>query len=61
MTHRYQHAHTTVRHHLAVTWTATWSLNGGPQQPVPGSVTTTGPHTALRIAEASPTLSGQHH
>lgn len=59
VTHRYPHAHTTVRHHVAIEWTAQWSLNGGPLQPVPGSVTTTGPQTPLRVAEASPTLSGE--
>lgn len=57
--HRYQQAHTTVRHRVSITWTARWALNGGPMQPVPGSVRTTGASTALRIAEASPTLSGE--
>ena len=59
--HRYQHAHTTVEHHVVVTWTAQWSLNGGPLRPVTGTVTTTGPDTALRVAEASPALSGEGH
>lgn len=59
VTHAYADAHTTVQHHLTVTWTARWSLNGGPLQPVPGTVTTTGPLTPLRIAEAVPALSGQ--
>ncbi len=59
--HRYQHAHTTVQHRVVITWTAEWSLNNGPLQPVPGTVTTTGPATPLRIAEASPALSGQGH
>ncbi|RYZ14551.1 MAG: hypothetical protein EOO70_07580, partial [Myxococcaceae bacterium] len=26
VTHRYQHAHTTVNHHVTITWTATWRL-----------------------------------
>lgn len=59
--HRYQDAHTTVQHHVAVTWSAQWSLNGGPLRPVQGTVTTTGPATPLRIAEASPALSGEGH
>lgn len=58
VTHRYADARTTVKHHVSIRWTARWSLNGGPLQPVPGSVTTTGPTSSLRIAEASPTLSG---
>ncbi len=57
--HRYADAHVTVSHRVVVTWTAQWSLNGGPLQPVDGTVTTTGPATALRVAEASPSLSGQ--
>ena len=57
--HRYQDAHVTVRHRVVVTWTAQWSLNGGPLRPVSGTVTTTGPTTALRVAEAVPALSGQ--
>ena len=59
--HRYQHAHTTVEHRVVVTWTAQWSLNGGPLRPVAGTVTTTGPATPLRVAEASPALSGEGH
>lgn len=61
ITHRYTRAHTTVSHHLVTTWTAQWSLNGGPLQPVNGTVTTTGPSSTLRIAEASPVLSGAGH
>lgn len=55
--HRYQHVGS-VQHHVEVTWTARWSLNGGAFQDVPGSVTTTGPETELRIVEATPNLSG---
>jgi hypothetical protein len=57
--HRYADAQVTVSHRVVVTWTAQWSLNGGPLRPVNGTVTTTGPATALRVAEASPSLSGQ--
>jgi hypothetical protein len=59
--HRYQHAHITVQAHVEVTWSAVYSVNGSPMQPVPGTVTTTGPPTPLRIAEASPALSGAGH
>ncbi|MDQ6686070.1 MAG: hypothetical protein M3Z50_00415 [Actinomycetota bacterium] len=59
--YRYQHAHTTVQHHVEVTWTARFSLNGGALQPVPGTVTTVGPATPLRIAEAAPVLTGTGH
>lgn len=59
--HRYQQAHVTVRHHVEVTWTAQWSLNGGPLQDVDGTVTTVGPATPLRVAEATPALSGYGH
>lgn len=58
LTHRYQHAHVTVNHQVEVTWTATWRVNNGPWQEVPGSVTIAGPRTPLRIVEAVPLLSG---
>lgn len=61
VTHRYPHAHTTVAAHVSVTWTAEYSVNGGGLQPVDGTVTTTGPDTGLRIAEAVPALSGAGH
>ena len=59
--YRYQQAHVTVRHHVEIVWTARWSLNGGAYQDVPGTVTTVGPETALRVAEATPALSGYGH
>jgi hypothetical protein len=59
--HRYQHAHVTVQHHVEIVWTARWRLNGGPFQDVPGTVTTVGPATSLRVAEATPALSGQYY
>lgn len=59
--HRYPHAHTTVRHHVTVTWGATYSVGDGPQQDVPGTVTRAGPPTGLHISEATPALSGQGH
>ena len=59
--HRYQDAAVTVHASVAVTWSARWSLNGGPLQPVPGTITINGPATPLRIAEAVPALSGAGH
>lgn len=59
--HRYQHAHVTVRHRVTITWSARYSVNGGAVQPVPGTVTLSGPATELRIAEATPALSGSGH
>ncbi len=59
--YRYADAHRTVAHRVVVTWSAQYSLNGGPLQPVDGTVTTSGPGTPLRIAEASPALSGSGH
>ncbi len=59
--YRYADAHTTVLHRVVVTWTAEYSLNGGPLRPVNGTVTTSGPPTPLRVAEASPALSGSGH
>jgi hypothetical protein len=61
VTYRYADAHTTVQHRVVVTWSAEYSLNGGPLRPVNGTVTTTGPATPLRVAEASPALSGYGH
>ena len=58
ITHRYQHAHLDVRHHVTITWAATYQINHGPTQPVPGTVTTTGPDTLLHISEATPVLTG---
>ena len=59
--HRYQHAHVTVMQHVEIVWTARWSLNGGAYHDVDGTVTTVGPATSLRIAEATPALSGYGH
>jgi hypothetical protein len=59
--HRYQQAEVTVRQHVEIVWTARWRLNGGAYQDVDGTVTTVGPATPLRVAEATPVLSGQGH
>ena len=44
-----------------VTWSARYSVDGGPLAAVDGTVTTAGPATPLRVAEASPALSGSGH
>lgn len=59
--HRYQHADTTVAPHVVITWSADYSVDGGPMQPVPGTAQTTGPDTRLRVVEAVPALSGAGH
>jgi hypothetical protein len=57
--YRYQKAHRTVAHSVTIVWTARYRVGNGPWQDVPGSVNTTGPATDLRIAEATPVLTGQ--
>ena len=57
--YRYQKAHRTVAHRVTIVWTARYRVGNGPWQDVPGSVNTTGPATDLRIAEATPVLTGQ--
>ncbi len=57
--YRYQKAHRTFAHSVTIVWTARYRVGNGPWQPVPGSVTTTGPSTDLRIAEATPVLTGR--
>lgn len=59
--HRYQDADTGVDTHVVITWSADYSVDGGPMQPVPGTAQTTGPDTHLRIVEAIPALSGAGH
>lgn len=56
--YRYEKAHTTVSHHVVVTWGARFRVNGGAWTQVPGTVTSVGPSTDLRISEATPVLSG---
>lgn len=57
--YRYQHAHTTVAQYVEIVWGAHYRVGNGAWQPVNGTVTTQGPATPLRIAEATPALSGQ--
>ncbi len=60
VTHRYSDARVTVHPSVETTYTARFSVGGGNWQDVGGTVTATGPATALRIAEATPLLSGEH-
>jgi len=60
VTYDYQHAHTTVATHVDTTYTARYRVRNGPWQTIPQTVTITGPATNLRIAEATPVLSGDY-
>ena len=60
VTHRYQHAHVTVEPHVEVVYGARFRVGGGSWQDINGTVTTVGPPTPLRVAEATPLLSGNH-
>ena len=60
ITHRYADAGVTVRPHVTTTYTARFRVRGGAWQDVGGTVTVPGPATALRVAEATPLLSGEH-
>ena len=42
----------TVAPYVVVTWSGTFSVDGGPQQPVVGTAVTTGPGTPLQVREA---------
>ena len=46
---------------MDVTYTARFRVSGGGWQDVAGTVTISGPATDLRIAEASPVLSGDYN
>lgn len=60
ITHQYTDAHVTVYPHVEVTYGARFQVGEGDWQDIDGTVTTIGPATDLRIAEAVPLLSGQH-
>ena len=60
ITHRYADARVTVHPSVETTYTARFRVGGGDWQDVGGTVTAAGPATALRIAEATPLLSGEH-
>ena len=54
----YERANVTERARVSVVWGATYSVDGGPAQPVPGTVTTTSPAISIRVAEARGVLTG---
>lgn len=60
LTYRYRDSHVTVRPYLEVTWTARYRGADGPWQTIPDTLTIAGPTSRLRIAEAVPTLTGNH-
>jgi hypothetical protein len=60
VTYRYLDADTTVRPRVDVTYSARFRVNGGTWQDIPETVTIAGPETALRVAEATPVLSGRY-
>ena len=60
ITHRYGKARVTVFPHVEVSYGGRFRVNGGGWQDIGGTVTTVGPPTALRVAEATPVLSGNH-
>ena len=60
VTHRYDDARVTVHPSVETTYTARFRVRGGDWQDVGGTVTAVGPTTALRVAEATGLLSGNH-
>jgi len=51
-------AHTTASVTVTLTWTAVYSVGGGPFQPIAGTTTTTSPPLALPVRQARPVLIG---
>jgi hypothetical protein len=60
VTHDYAVAHTTVLASVDVSYSARFRVSGGAWQDIPGTVTIAGPTSPLRIAEATPLLSGSY-
>ena len=60
VTHRYPDAHVIVEPHVEVVYGARFRVGSGSWQDIDGTVTTVGPATPLRVAEATPLLSGDH-
>jgi len=58
LTHRYARAGVTMHPSVDTTYTARFRVNGGAWQDVDGRVTIAGPPIDLRVAEATPVLSG---
>lgn len=60
ITYKYIDAHVTVHPSVDVTYTARFRVDGGGWQSIPDTVTIVGPVGDLRIAEATPLLSGDY-
>lgn len=54
VTHQYRAGTYTAS--LTTTWSATFTVNGGPAQQVPGTTTTDGPASSLTVLQAHPVL-----
>lgn len=60
VTHRYERAHRTVQAAVDVTYSARFRVAGGAWQDIAETITISGPPTPLRVAEATPVLSGDY-
>ena len=60
ITHKYMNAHVTVQTSVDVTYSARFRVGNGGWQGIPGTVTITGPPSALRVSEATAVLSGSY-
>jgi hypothetical protein len=58
ITHRYHDAQVTVHPQVTVSYRARFRVNGSGWQQIDETVSTTGPAASLRVAEATPLLSG---
>ena len=58
ITHQYEHASVTVHPRVDTTYSAEYSVDGQPFQPVIGTVTIDGVPATLRVVEARPVLTG---
>jgi hypothetical protein len=58
ITHQYEHADVTVHPRVDTTYSAEYSVDGQPFQPVIGTVTIDGVPATLRVVEARPVLTG---
>ena len=58
ITHQYEHANVTVHPRVDTTYSAEYSVDGQPFQPVIGTVTIDGAPVSLLVVEARPVLTG---
>jgi hypothetical protein len=61
VTHTYEDADVTVRPSVAVTYEAEFRVGDGDWEPIPETVTISGPPVELEVVEATPVLSGNGH